>query len=77
MRFYQQQHSYYRGIDLHARTMHVCIVDDNGLTREHVNLPCDPGRFLKVVEPYRDLWVWGRAFKLQNWHWAGMVSRAG
>ena len=43
MRFYQQQHPYYCGIDLHARTMHVCVVDDNGLTREHVNLPCDPG----------------------------------
>ena len=54
MRFYQQQHPYYCGIDLHARTMYVCVVDDNGLTREHVNLPCDPGRFLKVIEPYRE-----------------------
>ena len=36
MRFYQQQHPYYCGIDLHARTMHVCVVDDSGLTREHV-----------------------------------------
>ena len=23
-------------------------------TQEHVNLPCDPGRFLKLVEPYRE-----------------------
>ncbi len=54
MRFYQHPHPYYCGVDLHARTMHVCAVDDGGLTREHVNLPCDPGRFLKVVEPYRE-----------------------
>ena len=27
MRFYQQQHGFYCGIDLHARTMHVCVVD--------------------------------------------------
>ena len=54
MRFYQQQHPYYCGVDLHARTMHVCIVDADGRTREHVNLPCDPGRFLKLVEPYRE-----------------------
>ncbi len=25
MRFYTQQHGYYCGIDLHARTMYVCI----------------------------------------------------
>lgn len=54
MRFYQQQHPYYCGVDLHARTMHVCVVDHDGKTREHVNLPCDPGRFLKLIEPYRE-----------------------
>lgn len=26
MRFYTQQHQYYRGIDLHARKMYVCIL---------------------------------------------------
>ncbi len=31
-------------MDLHPRTMHVCVVDAEGRTREHVNLPCDPGR---------------------------------
>ena len=54
MRFYQQQHGFYCGVDLHARTMHVCVVDDEGQTREHVNLPCDGGRFLKLIEPYRE-----------------------
>jgi hypothetical protein len=30
MRFYEGQHAFYRGIDLHARTMHVCILDHAG-----------------------------------------------
>ena len=30
MRFYQQQHGFYCGVDLHARTMHVCVVDAEG-----------------------------------------------
>jgi len=37
MRFYQQQHGFYCGVDLHTRTMHVCVVDANGVTREYVN----------------------------------------
>ncbi len=28
MRFYTKQHLYYCGIDLHARTMYVCILQD-------------------------------------------------
>jgi len=27
MRFYNQQHRFYCGIDLHARSMHLCILD--------------------------------------------------
>jgi hypothetical protein len=30
MRFYSTQHRYYCGIDLHARTMYVCILDQGG-----------------------------------------------
>ena len=30
MRFYTQQHQYSCGIDLHARTMYVCILDQDG-----------------------------------------------
>ena len=30
MRFYQATHSFYCGVDLHARTMHVCVVDADG-----------------------------------------------
>ena len=31
MRFYTTQHPFYCGIDLHARTMYVCILDQAGI----------------------------------------------
>ena len=68
MRFYTNQHQFYCGIDLHARTMYVCIIDDEGKILVHKNLPTDPKRFLKAIEPYREdivvgvecvfLWYW-------------------
>jgi hypothetical protein len=30
MKFYVKQHEYYYGIDLYARTMHICIIDKEG-----------------------------------------------
>ena len=30
MRFYNQQHRFYCGVDLHARTLSLCILDDKG-----------------------------------------------
>src|SRR5437867_3264721 len=36
-RFYTQQHPFYCGIDLHARTMDLCILDQAGETRLHRN----------------------------------------
>ena len=53
MRLYQHPHPYYCGVDLHARTMHVCVVDDGGLTREHVSHgDCK----VTAAEPSIDVW---------------------
>jgi len=30
MRFYTSQHQFYAGIDLHARSMHMCVLDAGG-----------------------------------------------
>ena len=30
MLFYTKEHQYFCGIDLHARTMYVCIIDKEG-----------------------------------------------
>jgi transposase len=54
MRFYTQQHDYYCGIDLHARTMYVCIISHDGSVVVERNVPARPGPFLELIAPYRD-----------------------
>jgi len=54
MRFYTQQHQYYCGIDLHARTMYVCILNRDGEIVLHKNMPSTPACFLKAIAPYRE-----------------------
>jgi transposase len=55
MRFYTGQHRYYCGIDLHARTMYLCILEhETGKTVLHRSVRCEPDRFLRAIEPYRD-----------------------
>ncbi len=53
MRFYTNQHKYYCGIDLHARRMYVCIIDEQGEIREHRNMKTDRDAFLKTIAPFR------------------------
>ena len=54
MRFYTQQHPHYCGIDLHARTMYLCILNQAGAIVLHRNMKADPDSFLKAIAPYRD-----------------------
>ncbi len=54
MKFYTQQHKFYCGIDLHARTLYVCILNQAGEIVLHRNMKTDPAVLLKVIAPYRD-----------------------
>jgi len=54
MRFYTKQHQFYCGIDLHARTMYVCILDHHGEILLHRNMPARPETFLKAIASYRE-----------------------
>ena len=54
MRFYNQQHRFYCGVDLHARTLSVCILDADGATVFHDTIAASPDAFLKAVQPFRD-----------------------
>ena len=54
MRFYTQQHGHYCGIDLHARTMYVCIISQDGTVLVEENIRARPGPFLELIAPYRD-----------------------
>jgi transposase len=52
MKFYNQQHKFYCGIDLHARKMYVCIIDQRGKTRVHQNIDTDPQAFFELIFPF-------------------------
>jgi transposase len=54
MRFYTNQHKFYCGIDLHARKMYLCVLDQNGEIRLHRNIDTDREAFLKAIEPFRE-----------------------
>ena len=57
MRFYTQQHQFYCGIDLHARRMYLCILNQDGEILEHRNMKAAPEPFLKAIAPYREALV--------------------
>jgi hypothetical protein len=42
MRFYNRQHRHYCRIDLHVKTMYVCIFDTAGQVLVHRNMPSTP-----------------------------------
>ena len=54
MKFYNQQHQYYCGIDLHARKMYVCIHNQKGKTVVHENINTDPEMLFELIFPYLD-----------------------
>jgi hypothetical protein len=68
MRFYTTQHPYDCGIDLHARTMYVCILDQAGETLLHRHMHATPEALLKAIAPYRDQIVIA-AECLLTWYW--------
>ena len=68
MRFYTQQHKHYCGIDLHAKAMYVCILDQSGTKRVHKNLPTTPEAFLRAIAPYREDLVVGVEC-IFTWYW--------
>jgi len=68
MRFYTCEHSFYCGIDLHARTMHLCILDHAGQVVFDDNLPTNPRAFLEAITPYRQGIIVG-AECMFSWYW--------
>jgi transposase len=75
MRFYNRQHRHYCGIDLHVKTMYVCILDAAGQVLVHRNVKSTPTAFLESVAPYReDLVV--AAECMFTWYWLADVCAA-
>jgi transposase len=75
MRFYTEQHRFYCGIDLHARSMYLCILDRDGNVLLHKNLRANPDAFLKAVAKYRqDLVVAVEC--MFTWYWLADLCRS-
>jgi transposase len=75
MRFYLQQHRFYCGVDLHARTMCVCILDADGTTLVHEDIAADPQSFLQLIAPYRA----GMVVSVEctfGWYWLADLCHA-
>ena len=75
MRFYTKQHPFYCGIDLHARSMYVCIVNHDGEMLLHRNMKAAPEPFLKAVAPYRDRLVVAVEC-IFTWYWLADLCAA-
>jgi len=52
MRFYNNAHPCYCGIDLHARLLYVCIIDDKGEVLVHKKIKDDKQALMMLLEPY-------------------------
>ncbi len=77
MRFYNVIHKHYCGIDLHARNMYICVMDQAGTTLFHRDLPTDPSVFLKAIAPFRENLVVAVEC-IFTWYWlADLCAREG
>jgi transposase len=68
MRFYKQPHAFYCGVDLHARTMYLCILDHAGAKVLHKEVPSDPAALLEALAPFREGLVLA-AECMFAWYW--------
>ena len=50
MRFYHHVHAFYCGVDLHARTLAVCVRDRDGHAVLQANIPASPDAFRIIVD---------------------------
>lgn len=68
MRFYKQEHTHYCGIDLHKKTMYLCIIDEHGGVVLHKNVRTRRTDFIRAIAPYREGLVVGCECMF-SWYW--------
>ena len=54
MRFYTGQHTHFCGVDLHTKTMFLCLLDAKGTILLERNTLANPKSFLKAIAPFRE-----------------------
>ena len=68
MRFYKNQHQFYIGIDLHARTMYICVINNIGETVFHKNMECSRNNLELVTNTFgKDIVVGVEC--IFTWYW--------
>lgn len=69
MRFYTPHTQFYCGVDLHARSMYICVIDRNNNILVHQNVRNrDTAEFLKLIAPYKhDIVI--SAESTYAWYW--------
>jgi transposase len=72
MRFYNVQHSFYCGVDLHARSMFIHILNQQGETVFAKDLPATPEMFRDAIRPFREGLVVGCECMFA-WYWLADV----
>lgn len=68
MQYYTKQHKHTCGIDLHARILHVCILDVDGQIVFHKSCKANPTALLNVITPHIDDLVIGVECMF-SWYW--------
>jgi len=56
MKFYKQSHQHYCGIDLHARSLYLCILSQTGDVLLHKECPAKADRLLELITPISMIW---------------------
>jgi len=77
MRFYTQQHRFYCGIDLHARLLAICVLDQTGTIVLQKQIGADKQLLLETLAPFRpDVVIAVEC--LFAWYWvADLCAREG
>ena len=68
MRFYKNQHQFYIGIDLHARTMYICVINNSGETVFHKDMECSRDNLELVTNTFGKDIVLGVEC-IFTWYW--------
>lgn len=73
MNFYNHQHEHYCGIDLHARSLYVCIQDSTGKVLVHKECSANPEALMNLIKPYLEDLVIGVEC-MHCWYWVADFS---
>lgn len=68
MNFYTNTHPYYCGIDLHARLLYICIIDNENNVLVHKKISDSPEQLLAILQPYLGNIVVGVEC-MHCWYW--------